>query len=153
MFVIGFFVLLLVFLNSLFVGGEPEPKETTAIVVLDISNMQKGEIRKTLLGGKEVAVLYRKKPVSYLNPVTDSAKLLSETLISASRSQKEDYFVYFNHGDSGNCPLFYSDSTFKDVCSSKLFDTSGREISDPKHGYKIKIPSHHFNNNKIYFGR
>ena len=153
MFVIGAFVLLLVFLNSLFIGGESELEAKSAIVVLDISNMQKGEIRKTRLGSKEVAVLFRKKAVLNKSPLTEASKFPPKVLNSVSRSQKAEYFVYFNHGDSGNCPLFYSGDNFKDVCSSKLFDMSGREVNNIKHGYKIEIPPHHFNNNKIYFGQ
>ena len=150
MFAIGVFVLLLVFLSSLFVGGEQELETRSAIVVLDISDMQKGEIRKTRWDDKEVAVLHRNDSISIKNNnLPKSPSEISNTLF---RSQKADYFVYYNHGDSGNCPLFYSANSFKDVCSSKLFDSTGREVKNSEQGYKIKIPPHFFIDNNLYFG-
>ena len=147
---IGVLVLLFVFLNSLFVASKTEVVKEKALVSLDISDMQRGEIRKTRLDHKEVAVLYRKQVIG--SEINNLHKTSPGIYSSESRSRKVDYFVYYNHGDSGNCPLFYSDEIFKDVCSGKLFDDSGREKNNKQHGYKIAIPPHYFIENQIYFG-
>lgn len=121
------------------------------LVKMDISKLQKGQIKKTRWGAKEVAVFYRNHPVTYHTKYI--AKLPHESLSSGSRSQKPDYFVYVNHGDSGNCPLFYSAGTFKDTCTGKIFNSSGREINNKQQGYKLEIPPHYFEAEHIYFGQ
>ncbi len=124
-------VLSSVFINSLFVNSKStlDHSKRFPVVVLDISLMKKGDIRKTRWKGKEVAVLFRDETPS-----------------------KEPYFVYENHGDSGNCPLFYVSNTFKDVCTGQLFDTFGRQKVNPKRGYRLKVPPHYFNDQEVLFG-
>ncbi len=148
-------ILLWVMTRSLFVGSNQaessNPQQKTQLVILDVSGMQKGEIRKANWQGKQVAVLLRKTPIT-VKAKTDNKypKLLSKTL---SRSLKPGYFVYINMGDSGNCPLFYSDDIFKDICSSTLFDSAGRALNNPDQGYQLKIPPHQFNDNTLTIGR
>ena len=124
-------VLLGVFINSLFVGtdGKKPKPEMQSLVILDTSLMKKGEIRKTRWNGKEVAVLLFNNPQS-----------------------EKNYFVYENYGDSGNCPLFYVNNTFKDVCTGSVFDTSGRLKNNPNQGYRLKEPPYYFQNNTVVFG-
>ncbi len=121
------------------------------LVYLDISTLQKGRLKKIHWNGKEVAILYRR------NPVIDKPKQLvspddsiHESLQPWMRSQKPEYFVYINAGDSGNCPLFYSQGTFKDICSANQFDENGRG-KEQQH-LSLKIPPHYFKENGIVFG-
>ncbi len=119
-----------VFINSLFVGSNSNINHSENIpVVLDISSMKKGEIRKTRWKGKEVAVLFK-----------------------GNSSLKKQYFVYENYGDSGNCPLFYTRDTFKDICTGQLFDLFGRQKNNPEQGYRLIIPPHYIQDKKIVFG-
>jgi Rieske Fe-S protein len=150
----AFVLLLWVMTRSLFVGSNlAESKNTqqkAQRVILEISGMQKGEIRKARWQGKEVAVLYRKSPIpQQAQPNTKQPQLLNKT---ASRALKPDYFVYINTGDSGNCPLFYANDTFKDICSSTLFDSAGRKTNSQQQGIALKIPPHYFENNTLIIG-
>jgi len=113
---------------------------------IDLHGMQVNEIRKTRWGNKEVAVLKRSTREFMNETKLTRAKpeSLHESLNALFRSQKLDYFVYLNRGDSGNCPLFYDARGFKDTCSGKLFDTTGREKGKQKNTYLLEIPPHYF---------
>lgn len=131
-------ILFVVFINSLFLGFSDEkddPKEETSIIKL--SGMTLGEIRKTRWNGHDVAVLKR--------AMRPSLQKISEPqqLNQTSRSILPGFFVYFNTGDSGNCPLFFDGKTFKDICSGKYYDTTGRGINSQK-ATVLKIPPHFF---------
>ena len=155
LFLSAFLLLLWVMMRSLFVGSnDPHTKNTqqeTQTVTLDISKMQKGEIKKANWQGVEVAVLYRKTPISL--QTDNRARQAHPSLNPTTRSIKPDYFVYINKGNSGNCPLFYANDTFKDICSSTLFDNAGREKTRQQKGHKIQIPPHYFNNNQLIIGQ
>ena len=155
LFLSAFVLLLWVMVRSLFVGSnvpQVENRQKKAqLVTLDISRMQKGEVRKTQWQGKEVAVLYRKKTLSPDTKITTKLAQHS-SLKSGSRSIKPEYFVYINKGDSGNCPLFYVDDTFKDVCSSTLFNSTGRKITNLNQGFKLNIPPHYFEAETLIIG-
>ncbi len=116
-----------VFINSLFTASEKKRSHKSIIprVELYIADMKQGEIRKTRWNGKEVAVLLRKD---------------------------NDYFVYINAGNSGNCPLFKEPKGFKDVCTGTRFDFFGKEIGNAEQGYKLKIPPHHIVKGKLLIG-
>ena len=150
----AFILLLWVMTRSLFVGSNPaesiNPQQKTQRVTLDISGMNKGEIRKAHWQRKEVAVLYRKAPITQQTQLSNTqAQSLNK---AASRSLKPEYFVYINTGDSGNCPLFYANDTFKDICSSTLFDSAGRKTNSQQQSVTIKIPPHHFDKNTLIIG-
>lgn len=144
---IAFFVWILI--NSLSASFPEQSVNKLPIVELDISDMQKGFIRKTQWNGKEVAVLYR--PDTSKNP---SKTVLEETdhsnLNEIWRSHRTDYFVYIN---SSNCPLYYSQRVFKDICTQKRFDESGREINIKNKPTTLAIPPHYFTEKKVVFGR
>lgn len=149
---LGLVVLLLVFFNSLFTTDKATNKQSKKFnkVILDISGLEPGQIKKIRWDGREVAVLRRIKAIKEKDTVRSDAD--HKTLNAWSRSLKPEYFVYMNVGDSGNCPLFYSQATFKDICTGTLFDESGREKRGDLLGYAIKVPAHRINNNSIIFG-
>lgn len=124
----GIGVMLYVLVSSLFVGGSPtdNANKIANIIELDLAGMKDNEIRRTQWEGKQVIVL--KHPV------------------------KPVYQVYFNTGDSGNCPLFYSSKTFKDTCTGTLYDQEGRELNkaSPK---LLSSPPHSFNGNVLLIGK
>jgi len=123
--------------------------ESLPVVELDISDMQSGFIRKTQWNGKEVAVLLR--PDTEINPshlkLTDSDNAL---LNAKWRSLRPEYFVYFN---SSRCPLYYSQRMFKDICTQKKFDETGREIKVKNKPDTLAIPPHYFKDKTVIFGR
>jgi len=151
----AFLLLLWVMTRSLFVGSsqsEPEnSKQQVQLITVDISTMRKGEIKKARWQGVEVAVLYRKAFIA--QQVQSATQPMQAINKSASRSFKANYFVYINKGNSGNCPLFYSDDTFKDICSGTLFDSAGRKINDQKNPINLKIPPHYFVEEKLVIGK
>ncbi len=137
-------VLLVVFINSLFTGsGDDKDISRDKIATIDLSGMVLGEIRKARWQGREVAVLKR-KAVEPEKHKTTAAILSGNSIINpVTRSILPAYFVYFNTGDSGNCPLFFEAGRFKDICSGNYFDVAGRAINASNHA-AIKIPPHYF---------
>lgn len=142
-------ILIWVFVSSLFTQSGKNVKNgaNESVVEFDLSAMKKGEIRKLRFGNKDVSVLYREKPINH------------ETLESLQQPnmilhpEDNNYFIYYNHGDSGNCPLFYSKKGLKDVCSGTVFDTVGRDIRNENHGYKLIVPAHYYSGNRLFLGK
>lgn len=142
-------VLVIVFLKSLFPlfsdKGVADP-----VVEVEIKGMQGGDIRKVRWGSREIGILKRNnKQLDQLRSsdetlVDSSSPLFHSSLDKASRSRRLEFFVYFNSGDSGNCPLFYDSLGFKDICSGIRFDTTGREVGKELTGKKLEIPPHKF---------
>ena len=125
---IGTAILLYVMLSSLFEEPKDTQPNTTSvnIIEVDLTGMINNQIRKTRWNGREVIILKGK---------------------SAS-----DYSVYFNTGDSGNCPLFYIAGTFKDTCTGTMYDQHGYEknTQQPK---KLKGPDYYFQDSVIVIGK
>ncbi len=131
-------ILLVVFINSLFLGSNGAKDDSRdKTVTLNLTGMAQGEIRKIAWNGREVAVL--KRSVGQLIQKTGEPQQLNQQ----SRSIFTDYFVFFNAGDSGHCPLFFNGKTLKDTCSGKRFDLTGRENSPSGH-FVIDVPAHYF---------
>jgi len=147
-------VLLGVFINSLFVADNTltKPRGSAPLVSLDISGLRPGEVRKTRWNGKDVAILKRTLTS------TDAAMSLlpndaNPLKYPGLRSIQPDYFVFINQGDSANCPLYYAQNRFKDICSGTLFDTTGRRVKNPGSKNRIQIPPHYFENNQLIIGK
>jgi len=153
----GLLLLILVLLNSLFTSSGSVTKTTNneiPSVMLDVTEMQSGQIKKTRWGNKEVAILLRQFPDKLLHTSSEiSAKDLHPSMKQKTRSKKPEYFVYFNTGDSRNCPLYYAGGVFKDVCSSNRFDEAGRDINANLQGYMVGIPPHYFEKSTVIFGK
>lgn len=165
LFFFGFLVLIAVFFNSLFTNQEEknviaETDNKLALVTLDISDMRKGKVRRVRWGVKEVAVLYRQfsKKINTVGNANEklsnksSENKLHASLSIETRSIKPDYFVFINHGDSGNCPLYYAKGEFNDTCSKNYFDENGLPVFPSQVSYQLKIPPHYFEGNLIKVG-
>ena len=155
---LGLILLIMVFFNSLFVEDKTKvnaiSKTQLPLAQIELSEMQKGEIRKTRWNNKEVAVLFRQFPEKLERSNTEAKKASThESVEPQKRSKKTDYFVYFNTGDSKSCPLFYAAGIFKDVCSSNKYDESGRALKNNQQAFVIEIPPHYFDGNSVIFGR
>jgi Rieske Fe-S protein len=153
LFILALAVLTMVFINSLFTTPVKKTTQSKSVpyITVDLSTMNKGDVKKIRWDGKEVAVLYRKgTPFFYHTKYI--AKIPHKSLNSGFRSIKKDYFVYLNHGDSGNCPLFNERDALKDVCTGTKFDTSGRVKGREQQGYLLKIPPHKFSGEWLIIG-
>ena len=168
---LGLMLLLLVFVNSLFTKDTRSQKEvekelTVEIVTLDLEDMFKGQIRKVRWNNREVAVLLRQFPdkisnknldsnldKNFDNNKPDSNNVYHSSIDKQLRSKNVEYFVYFNIGDSGNCPLFYAAGIFKDICSLNTFDETGRSITVNSQQFEIDIPPHYFENGNLFIGK
>lgn len=149
--VLGLIILLFVFTNSLFVQQDKEKVIEHDLLTLDLKDMIKGDVRKIRWGGKEIGILKRKGH-HVLRHTKYIAKIPHQSLNSALRSLTEEYFVYYNQGDSGNCPLFIEGDGFKDTCTATRFDTSGREKGKGLQGFRLAIPPHYFQGDKLFVG-
>jgi len=152
LFSVALLVLLIVLVKSLFTASnETKKRENIALVSFDLKGMLEGDVRKTRWDGKEIAVLKRKGGRN-LYHTKYLAKIPHESLNSGLRSLTKEYFVYFNYGDSGNCPLFKEPDGFKDTCTGTRFDTSGREKDKGMQGSRLEIPPHYFQDDKLFLG-
>lgn len=153
----GLILLTVVFVNSLFSSDErvtTNVNKEFATVILDITEMYKGQIKTVRWNNKEVAVLFRQFPEKLGGIDKVSLDENHHPSIKAQlRSVKSEYFVYFNIGDSKNCPLYYAAGVFKDVCSSNRFDEAGRDIKANLQSYMLEIPPHYFEKGNLIFGQ
>ena len=125
---VGVAILLYVLVASLFVSQEETASSVkkSNMIEFDLNKLDDGEIAMIRWGEKQIITL----------------KLLNTN----------KYKVFFNTGDSGNCPLFYASSTFKDTCTGTLYDQNGQQknSSSPKH---LLSPPHYFDGNMLIIGR
>lgn len=158
---IGIIALLLVFFNATFYSNieTQEAVLDAEDITVDISDLFSGSNTIVRWNNQRVGILKR-SDLNQLALVKQSAKgpeaMLDEINNHAWRSLDPRYFVYFDTGDSGHCPLFMQNKdgkiSFKDTCSANWFDSQGRYISDGKLG--LKIPPHHFSDdNQLLIGR
>jgi len=154
---IGVIILALVLINSLFIAKEKKSvlnDEIKVIAEIDLADMQNGQVRKIRWKNREVAVLLRQFSEQLLeSPITDKVENTHSSINTQTRSIKQEYFVYFNMGDSKNCPLHYAAGVLKDICSSNRFNEAGMDINGNLQAYKIEIPPHYFEENRVIFGK
>ena len=155
--VTGLVILMLVFINSLFSSDSrvsTTVDDELPLVMIDISDMYKGQIKKIRWNNKDVAVLFRQFPEKLSKQKTEDLKEdFPPSINSKMRSQNQDYFVYINSGDSKNCPLFYSGGEFKDICTSNKFDEAGRSINTSFQGFMLAVQPHNFMENRLIIGQ
>ncbi len=132
-------MLFVVFLNSLFLGsGDHQDKVRDKTVIIRLSGMAPGDMRKARWNAREVAIL------KYAMHTSPEKMAESQHLNPQTRSILPGFFVFFNTGDSGHCPLFFNGKTLKDTCSGKHFDLTGREKGTSTGGMTIEVPPHYF---------
>lgn len=124
---IGGFVLLYVMVSSLFTNETKSSRQdkTVVTVKLDLTGMTNGKIRKIRWRGRDVII---------------------------TKSVDSNFNVFFNTGDSGNCPLFYSSEGFKDTCTGTLYDPKGRE-KNKQQAKKLESPDYYFEGSFIIIGK
>jgi len=125
---LGSLILLYVLFSSLFVKKEkvtPTVK-TNPIIKIDLAGMQKDGVRKVRWQGRQIIIL--------------------------KSQDKREYSVYYNTGDSGNCPLYYASDVFKDTCTGTLYDKKGRQLnsSSPK---LLQSPPYYIEGEQLIMGK
>ena len=145
---VGIISLLLVFLNATFNTRddveEVVPVISSEVVYLKLANVEEGEVTTVLWENKRVGVIKR-SGASQLGLIQKTSQSPAATQLDleshAWRSLDVSYFVYFDKGDSGYCPLFFERDTFKDTCSGIRYDITGRQIGGSK---TLEIPPYYF---------
>ena len=158
---IGIMALLLVFFNATFYSNieTHEAKLDTDDVSVDLSNLFSGAITVVRWNNQRIGILKRtdSNQLALVKKMPTKPEATLESInIHPWRSLDPRYFVYFDVGDSGHCPLFMDNKegvvSFKDTCSANWFDSQGRFKSDGSAG--LKIPPHHFSNDdQLLIGR
>ena len=158
---IGIIALLLVFFNATFYTNI----ETEEAVInvddteVDVSGLFSGGNTVVRWNNQRVGILKR-TDVNQLALIAQSSEAPKSSLASVNRhpwrSIDPRFFVYFDVGDSGHCPLYFQNKaaevSFKDTCSSNWFDSQGRFKSDGTAG--LKIPPHYYSeNDQLVIGR
>ena len=159
LFSVALIILLIVFVKSLFTVPESQTdrvaSEPMPVVTLDLQGILKGDVRKIRWQGKDVAILKRADDYAF-RPTKYIPKIPHPSLNGNARSLTKAYFVYYNYGDSGHCPLFKETNTLKDTCTGIKFDMAGKEIGKGLQGHRLEIPPHYFDDKlggKLIIGR
>ena len=120
--------LLWVIFNSIFIEDE-EKKVLPVNIEMPLKLLKKGELTHLLWQGKKVSILHR-------NDVNGAL-----------------YLVYYDIGDSGNCPLFFNGKFLKDTCTGTKYDQTGKPIK-PSRANDLQSPPYYFiaEQNKIIIG-
>ena len=144
----GIIALLFVFLNATFNSRddieEVVPVISSEVVFLKLANVEEGKVTTVNWENKRVGIL--KRPEQAQLELSEKISKPSEaTQLDLNshpwRSLDVSYFVFFDKGDSGYCPLFYERGVFKDTCSGLRYDLTGRQIGGTK---MLSIPPHYF---------
>ena len=158
---VGIIALLLVFFNATFYSNieTEEAVVDTDDVSVDLSQLFSEANTIVRWNNKRIGLLKR-SDTEQLALIRQASKgpqaVLEEMNEHPWRSLDPRYFVYFDTGDSGHCPLYVQNNdgevSFKDTCTANWFDSQGRFISDRKPG--LKIPPHHFSaDDQLVIGR
>jgi hypothetical protein len=144
----GIIALLLVFLNATFNTRddieEVVPVISSDVIYLKLAGVEEGQVTTVIWENKRVGVIKRSDQIQ-LGLIQQSSKAPEATNIDLEshlwRSLDVTYFVYFDKGDSGYCPLFFERDNFKDTCSGIRYDLTGRQIGGTK---TLDVPPYHF---------
>lgn len=144
----GIIALLLVFLNATFNTRddveEASPVISSDVVYLKLANVEQGKVTTVIWENNRVGVIKRSDQTQ-LGLIQQDNKAPEATAIDLEshkwRSLDVTYFVYYDKGDSGYCPLFFERDNFKDTCSGIRYDLTGRQNGGTK---TLGVPPYHF---------
>lgn len=146
--VAGIIALVLVFLNATFNSrddiDEVAPVVSSEVVYMKLANVEEGKVATVTWENKRVGIIKR-SGLAQLDLIKKTSKAPAATSLDLDvhpwRSLDASYFVYFDKGDSGYCPLFFERDILKDTCSGLRYDLTGRQIGGVK---TLAIPPHYF---------
>ncbi|MCK5896278.1 MAG: hypothetical protein KAG20_05705 [Cocleimonas sp.] len=111
-------VLLWVMFSSAFVANEEKQRPINSPINMSLQQLEKGEVTHVLWQGKRIAILYR-------NDVLENP-----------------YFVFYDLGDSGNCPLYFNGKVLKDACTGTQYSQNGIPVNQSRAG-DLDSPPHY----------
>lgn len=122
-------VFLWVIFGAIFIANDKEKQPLLDRVEMSLQQLAKGELTHVLWQGKKVSILYR-------NDTSETA-----------------YLVYYDLGDSGNCPLFFNGNILKDTCTGTQYYQTGESVHQGKTD-DLASPPHYFITlkNKVVIG-
>ncbi len=122
-------VLLWGMFNTLFVSNKTEQHTLQAEKIeMSLQQLAKGKLTQVLWQGKRVAILHR------------------------NDQQTGSFFVFYDLGDSGNCPLFFNGKILKDTCTGTQYDQTGSPI-ERNNKNSLDSPPHFISKqNKLIIG-
>ena len=148
---IGIIALLLVFFNATFFTNiETEEAVIDADdTTVNVSSFFSGSNTIVRWNNKRIGILKR-TDANQLALIAESSKAPDGNIDAINehpwRSIDPRFFVYFDVGDSGHCPLYFQNQVekvlFKDTCTGNWFDSQGRFKSDGTAG--LKMPPHYY---------
>jgi len=112
-------VLLWVLFSSTFVGDDKKQQRVDDPIEMSLQQLAQGELTHVLWQGKSVSILHRNDAVN------------------------TPYFVYYNLGDSGNCPLFFNGKVLKDTCTGTQYNQMGETLNKGRTD-DLASPPHYF---------
>ena len=131
---IGVAALLWVMFGSVFVPDYEKSDEAVEIIEMDLQNLARGKVTHVMWQGKKVSILHR-------NNQLDEA------------DKDGDYFVYYDLGDSGNCPLYFTGEILKDTCTGTQYNQLGKPVNNVRVA-DLKSPTHYFlSQEKLLLGK
>lgn len=123
---ISIMALLWVMFGSAFVGKKTEAEinnRLDEIINIPLQSLSRGELTHVLWQGKRVSILHR-------NDVKEKI-----------------YLVYYDLGDSGNCPLHFNGKILKDSCTATQYRQSGIALNENRTN-SLGFPPHNFSKNR-----
>jgi len=112
-------ILLWVLFSSILVNDDKGQQILDDPIEMSLQQLAQGKLTHVLWQGKSVSILHR-------NDATNTP-----------------YFVYYNLGDSGNCPLFFNGKILKDTCTGTQYNQRGEAINKGRTD-DLTSPPHYF---------
>ena len=135
---IGVATLLWVMFGSVFVPNHEKSNSPSnppvEIMEMNLQNLAEGKITHVIWQGKKVSILHRNNQSDDIN-------------------KGSHYFVYYDLGDSGNCPLYFTGRVFKDTCTGTQYDQTGKPVNNSR-ADDLESPPYFFREKtKLILGR
>lgn len=131
---IGVGAILWVMFSSAFVGHrDDERANPVERIEMSLQQLKSGEMTHVMWMGKKVSVLHQR----------DGEK---------TSTKMPPYYVFFNVGDSGNCPLFFAGKRLKDTCTGTLYDQNGQPIGRSRADDLVSPPHYFLSNDLLIIG-
>ncbi|HIO92457.1 MAG TPA: hypothetical protein EYG68_06370 [Leucothrix mucor] len=125
---IGIAALLWVMFGSVFVPDYDKSSSQTEYMEVTLQNLAEGKVTHVMWRGKIVSILHR-----------------SGSAINEGKASR--YFVYYDLGDSGNCPLYFTGEVLKDTCTGTQYDQFGQPVNRIR-ADDLESPLHYFSGQK-----
>jgi len=116
---IGVALFIGVMFGSAFVADEEQQEEPPENIEMSLQQLAVGELTHVLWQGRRVSILHR------------------------NDAQQNAYFVFYDMGDSGNCPLFFNGRILKDTCTGTQYNQLGEPIGQSR-ADDLESPPHYF---------